>query len=82
MPATPEKLFEMYLSPTLHEAITGATVVIREDAGSEFRAFNGMLTGTMLVTVKPKLIVQSWRSAHFHDSDPDSTLILMYPSFT
>ena len=37
-----------------------------------------MLSGTILATVPGRLIVQSWRSVKFHDSDPDSTLILTF----
>jgi hypothetical protein len=32
----------------------------------------------MLTVVEPTLIVQSWRSTHFSDDDPDSTLILTF----
>lgn len=73
-------LFEMYLDPVQHEAITGHPVMISREPGSEFRAFDGALTGTMLTVVAPLLIVQSWRSLHFRDEDPDSTLILSFPA--
>ncbi|MGI9533550.1 MAG: SRPBCC domain-containing protein [Thermodesulfobacteriota bacterium] len=78
LPAQAENLFNMYLNPSIHEAITGAKVTISGQPGSEFNAFNGMLTGTMLTVIEPKLIIQSWRSGHFKDSDPDSTLILSF----
>ena len=42
--------------------------------------FNGALSGTILATVRPKLIVQSWRSTSFKGDDPDSTLILSFSS--
>ena len=73
-------LFEMYLDPARHEAITGWPVTISCEPGSEFRAFEGALTGSMLVVVAPLLIVQSWRSLHFHEGDRDSTLILNFPA--
>jgi activator of HSP90 ATPase len=78
LPAPAERLFEMYLHPAEHEAITGAPVQIGELPGSPFKAFDGMLSGTILSILRPKLIIQSWRSAHFRESDPDSTLILMF----
>ncbi len=78
LPAPAEALFEMYLDAVEHEAITGAPVTINEERGGEFRAFNGVLSGTFLQVVKPELIVQSWRSTQFNDSDPDSTLILSF----
>lgn len=78
LPAPAERLFEMYLDPAEHEAITGAPVEIGETPGSRFEAFGGMLQGTILAVVRPRLIVQGWRSAHFRETDPDSTLILAF----
>ena len=80
LPAAAEKLFEMYIDPTTHQAITGAPVVIGEKRGSEFIAFDGALTGTMLEVIKPRLIIKSWRSINFLAEDPDSTLILSFTS--
>ena len=79
-PASAEKLFEMYLSPSIHQAITGAPVEIGDKRGSEFKAFDGALTGTILEVIKPKLIIKSWRSVNFMAEDPDSTLILLFTS--
>ena len=78
LPATADELFETYLDRDRHSAITGHPVTISAEAGSPFEAFDGMLRGTMLQVVSSQLIVQSWRSGHFHDDDPDSTLILMF----
>ena len=78
LPAPPEKLWEMYLNPTEHQAFTGSPVIIGEKKGAEFKAFDNMLTGMILEVVKPKLIVQSWRSTKFGSGDPDSTLILLF----
>jgi len=78
LPACAEALFDMYMDPARHAAITGQPVVIGEDRGAEFRAFGDMLSGTMLQVVRPRLIVQSWRSAIFNAEDRDSTLILSF----
>ena len=78
LPAPADALFEMYLDPTEHEAITGAPVQIGKAPGSEFTAFEGMLNGTVLAVVNPNLIVQTWRSAKLNPTDPDSTLILSF----
>ena len=80
LPASAEKLFEMYLSPSAHQTITGAPVAIGDKKGSEFKAFDGALTGTILEVIKPKLIIKSWRSVNFMAEDPDSTLILFFTS--
>jgi activator of HSP90 ATPase len=78
LPAKAEVLYAMYLDPARHGAMTGAAVAIAATPGAPFRAFDGMLSGTMLAVVEPTLIVQSWRSGHFHAADPDSTLILSF----
>ncbi len=75
LPAAAEKLFEMYLDPEQHGAFTGLAAMID---GSEFRAFDGLLTGKLLHVVSPRLIVQSWRSVSFKDEDPESTLIISF----
>jgi activator of HSP90 ATPase len=78
LPASAETLFDMYLDPAAHQAITGAPVDIGDERGSEFKAFDGALTGTILEVLKPRLIIQSWRSKVFKAEDPDSTLILSF----
>jgi activator of HSP90 ATPase len=76
--AASERLFAMYLDPETHAAITGAPVTISRQAGTEFQAFGGVLTGTMLAVYEPRLIIQSWRSSQFRPDDADSTLILSF----
>ncbi len=78
LPASPEKLFDMYLDAEMHAAVTGAPVSIGAYAGAEFRAFDGALRGMILQVVPKRLIVQSWRAAHWKASDIDSTLILTF----
>jgi activator of HSP90 ATPase len=68
----------MYLDPQTHGAITGAPVTVAEEKGSEFRAFEGKLSGQILSVTRPTLIVQYWRSVAFKPEDPDSTLILCF----
>jgi activator of HSP90 ATPase len=76
--ASPGELFAMYLDPESHAAFTGAPVSIGAHPGAEFRAFHGTLRGTILQVVPKRLIVQSWRSTSWKDSDLDSTLILTF----
>ena len=80
LPASAETLCDMYLDPSKHQAITGAHVEIGDKRGSEFNAFEGALTGTILEVIRPKLIIKSWRSVNFMAEDPDSTLILSFTS--
>ena len=53
-------------------------MTIGREIGCEFRAFDGVLTGVILAVIKPRLIVQSWRSSLFKPDDLDSTLILTF----
>lgn len=78
LPATPERLFDMYLDPREHAAFTGAAVSISPAPGSEFRAFDGMLAGHMLHVTPKRLIVQSWRSANWPEDAIDSVLTLSF----
>ena len=71
-------LYEMYLDPAEHAAITGAPVTIAAESGANFSAFGEALSGAILALIPGQLIVQSWRSTEFHDDDADSTLILSF----
>jgi len=74
LPASPARLYRMYLTPALHAAFTGAPVKIAARAGAAFQAFGGALSGKILQLAPNRLIVQSWRSTHFGTRDLDSTL--------
>jgi activator of HSP90 ATPase len=76
MPA--EVLYASYLDPAKHGEITGAPATVGAQPGSPFSVFGGALSGTMLVAIPSRLIVQSWRSTNFNPDDPDSTLILNF----
>ena len=78
LPAAADQLFDMYLDPAAHSAITGRPVTIGAEEGAEFRAFDDQLSGLLLAVVRPRLIVQSWRSTMFRAGDPDSILILSF----
>lgn len=78
LPAAADLLFDAYLDPVEHGAITGSAVTIAAEPGAAFRAFDGALTGTILALISPRLIVQSWRSTEFAVDDPDSILILNF----
>jgi uncharacterized protein YndB with AHSA1/START domain len=78
LPAPPDRLFDMYLDPIEHSAFTGSPVTISAEPGAPFRAFNDVLSGTILQVAPKRVIVQSWRSPHWGSADPDSTLILTF----
>jgi activator of HSP90 ATPase len=78
LPAPPDKLFDMYLDATVHAAFTGLPVTIEARAGSTFRAFDGMLSGTILYIEPKSLIVQTWRSVNWPLTAMNSVLTLSF----
>ena len=78
LPASADTLYDMYMDPEIHGSFTGAPAKISDEPGSAFEAFGGLLLGTILQVIKPRLIVQSWRSVNFAKEDPDSTLIISF----
>lgn len=78
LPASAAELFAMYMDSEVHGAFTGAPAKISVEPGSPFEAFGGLLKGTTLTVVKPRLVIQSWRSVNFADDAPDSTLIISF----
>jgi activator of HSP90 ATPase len=78
LPAPPAQLFDMYLDPVRHTAFTGQPTKISDREGSAFEAFGGMLSGKILQVIPKRLIVQSWRAAHWPSDAIDSTLVLSF----
>jgi predicted small metal-binding protein len=78
LPASPDRLFDMYLDPVIHGAIAGGKVKISPMAGSEFRAFDGMISGKTIAVVPKKRIVQLWRGKQWKPEDRDSLLVLTF----
>jgi len=78
LPASPDRLFDMYLDPRLHAAVTGAPVLIGSEPGAVFAAFDGRIAGTVLHVERKRLIVQTWRAAHWPKEAIDSVLVLSF----
>ena len=77
--ASARELYDLYISPKLHAAFTGGgKVTISAKPGSKFSAFDGMLSGQMLLAIPGQLIVQCWRGTHWKKADPDSILVIYF----
>jgi len=76
--ASARELYDIYMDPAAHAAVTGGKVIISAKPGSKFAAFDGMLTGVTVFTIPGEFILQRWRSMMFHDTDLDSILILRF----
>ena len=70
--AGPIRVFEAFLDPAGHAAMTGAASTIEADGS--FTAWNGYIRGRTIEAESGKKIVQSWRTADFPDAAPDSVL--------
>ncbi len=77
-PATPARLFEIYMDSRKHTEATGAKATVSRKVGGKFTAFDGMLAGRNLIVIPSHLIVQAWRATHWKKADPDSILILKF----
>ncbi len=78
LPASAAELYDMYMDADVHGDFTGLPAKISAEAGSAFEAFGGLLVVTILQAIRPRLIVQSWRSVNFEKDHPDSTLIISF----
>jgi activator of HSP90 ATPase len=76
--ASPQRLYELYLSAREHAAFTGAAVKLQPKAAGKFSAFGGMLSGSFLLLTPGRMIVQRWRSMEFQPNDLDSILTLTF----
>jgi uncharacterized protein YndB with AHSA1/START domain len=77
LPATPDKLFDMYLDAEAHSAFSGFPDHCAPRR-RRFRAFNDMLSGTIIHVAPKRLIVQTWRSANWATTAIDSVLTLTF----
>ena len=75
---SPERIYDVYMSPAEHAAATGQPAAIEPSEGGSFSAYDGYLTGRFLRLVPGSLIVQFWRSRHFEPADPDAILSIAF----
>ena len=73
-----ETLYGIYMDSKKHSEATGGAATISSKIGSSFSAWDGYISGKTFQLTKEKMIVQSWRSGDFKDTDLDSTFILQF----
>ncbi|MCH8223438.1 MAG: SRPBCC domain-containing protein [Chloroflexi bacterium] len=74
IPARPLVVFAAWLDGDSHTKMTGGEATGEPAEGAEFTAWDGYISGRNIELIPGALIVQSWRTAQFDDSDPDSRL--------
>ena len=75
---TPEILFDAWLDSDSHSRMTGSKSQVSSIDGEEFSAWDGYIKGRNLELQRPNRILQSWRTADFVDSEPDSVLEITF----
>jgi activator of HSP90 ATPase len=80
LPATPQAIFEAWMSSEGHTAMTGSETTIDPRPGGAFEAGDGYITGKTVALDPGRRIVQTWRTSEFAGSDPDSEIeVLLEP---
>ena len=74
IPATPEEIYDAWMSTDGHTAMTGADAHVDPRVGGEFDAWDGYISGRTLELEPGRRIVQSWRSSEFEDQHADSRI--------
>jgi uncharacterized protein YndB with AHSA1/START domain len=80
LPATPQAVYDAWLSAAGHAGMTGAGAEIDARVGGKFTAWDGYITGRTLALEPGRRIVQAWRTSEFEDGDADSQIeVLLAP---
>jgi uncharacterized protein YndB with AHSA1/START domain len=78
IPARPDEVFSAWLDGKKVSDFTGSLAEGDARPGSSFSAWDGYITGTNLEIDPPHRILQTWRTTEFPETDPDSTLELIF----
>jgi uncharacterized protein YndB with AHSA1/START domain len=81
IPASPQEIYDAWLSSAGHEAITGGPgAKASAGVGDGFTAWGGYTSGKNVELEPGRRIVQSWRTTGFDETDADSQIeILLEP---
>ncbi len=74
LPATPDEVYQAWLSSEGHSDMTGSPASVSAQVGGEFSAWDGYIHGKNLALRKGKRILQSWRTTEFSRDAPDSQI--------
>jgi uncharacterized protein YndB with AHSA1/START domain len=72
LPVAPTTLYFAWLNSEQHGAMTGGTAKIDPTVGSKYSAWNGYITGKLVVLDLGRRIVMSWRTTDFPRDSADS----------
>jgi len=78
VPASPQAVYEAWLSSELHAAMTGGAATIDPTVGGAHSAWDGYISGKTLELDPGKRIVQSWRTQEFLEDHGDSLIVVLF----
>ena len=76
--APTEKLYNAWLDSNEHARMTGGSAQVSAEVGAEFSAWDGYISGRNLELEPGNRILQAWRTSEFNESDPDSSLEILF----
>lgn len=77
-PVPPEVLFDAWIDPNEHEAMTGAGATSEPITGGAFSAWDGYIDGHHQLLERPRRLIQTWRTSEFPASARDSRVELTF----
>jgi uncharacterized protein YndB with AHSA1/START domain len=72
IPVAPTTLYFAWIDSAHHSAMTGATAKFDPSVGAKFTAWNGYITGKLVILDLGRRIVMSWRTTDFPRDAADS----------
>jgi activator of HSP90 ATPase len=78
LPATPEDVYDAWLSSLRHTAMTGAPATSEARVGATHTAWDGYISGEHVELEPSRRIVQTWRTTEFPEGAPDSLLEIVF----
>jgi len=77
LPAGPDRIYDAWLSSEEHRAFTHSEAHIQPEAGGEFSAWDGYISGITIEMEPYHRILQHWRTTEFPPGSPDSILEIL-----
>ena len=75
--ATPETIYNTWLSSEGHSAMTGSDAEISIEVDTPFTTWDRYISGTNILLEPYWHMLQSWRTTDFSDEEPDSRLEIL-----
>jgi uncharacterized protein YndB with AHSA1/START domain len=78
LPATPEQVYDTWLSSLGHTSMTGAPATSEPHIGGRHTAWDGYISGEHVELETGRRILQTWRTTEFPEGAPDSLLEIVF----